>query len=486
MPAAAAIQMPKQQDWTRSGERQVAPHLSGIRRDHVARYEFAVQQIEHLGLDSARVIDIACGVGYGSWIMATGAGARVLGIDAFGPAIDYARQHWSARTTQYLCATAQEVELPTEQDLAVCFETIEHLTDQDATILLRKLRRSAKVLLASVPNEDEMPFGEGYAFHHRHYTSNQFEALLNSAGWKVEAWFGQRDDKAPVTDWAVGRTIVVRCVPLPDDQKDSEDLAWPVINMHDGPTAYEQMVEAFPVPEHVAILGLGPSLEQYLDITKRLGGKHAYCTETWGINAVAGTLLCDRVFHMDDVRIQEVRAAAAPESNIARMLQWLKVHPGPIITSREHPDYPGLVAFPIEEVLNNLGQAYFNSTAAYAVAYAIHIGVKHISVFGCDYTYPDAHDAEKGRGCLEFWLGIAAARGIKLTVPKTSTLLDGIYPQQDRFYGYDTLAITLRPNDGGGIAVDLQPIHKLPEAAEIEDRYDHSSHPNALVERNGK
>jgi len=71
-------------------------------------------------------------------------------------------------------------------------------------------------------------------------------------------------------------------------------------------------------------------------------------------------------------------------------------------------------------------------------------------------------------------------------VPKTSTLLDGIYPQQDRFYGYDTLAITLRPNDGGGVAVDLQPVKKLPQAAEIEDRYDHSSHPNALVERNGK
>jgi hypothetical protein len=420
--------------------------------------------------------------------MATRAGARVLGVDAFGPAIEYARQHWSARTTQYLCATAQEVELPTEQDLAVCFETIEHLTDQDALILLRKLRRSAKVLLASVPNEDEMPFGDGsgFAFHHRHYTAHQFEALLSSAGWKVEAWFGQRDDLAPVTDWAVGRTIVVRCVAAPGDGEASEEPSFPCLDIPVGPTAYQQMIEAFPVPEHVAILGLGPSLEQYLDITKRLGGKHAYCTETWGINAVAGVLLCDRVFHMDDVRIQEVRAAAAPESNIARMLQWLKVHPGPIITSREHPEYPGLVAFPLEEVLNNLGQAYFNSTAAYAVAYAIHIGVKHLSIFGCDYTYPDAHDAEKGRGCLEFWLGIAAARGIKLTVPKTSTLLDGIYPQQDRFYGYDTLAITLGPNHGGGIAVDLQAIDTLPEAAEIECRYDHSSHPNALVERKMK
>lgn len=468
-------------DWTRSGERQVASRLRDIRRDHVARYEFAVRQMDELCLRTARVIDIACGVGYGSWMLSQHPYYRVLGVDSFLPAIEYAKRHWAAENVQYICAPAQEVELPPFQDVAVCFETIEHLTEPDALLLLRKLRRSATWLLASVPNEDEMPFGDGYAFHHRHYTARQFEALLNSAGWVVAAWFGQRDDTSPVTEGAAGRTIVVRCVALQDADDPGEDAPQPAIDAVVEPTAYQQMVEAFPVPEHVAILGLGPSLEQYVDIVKRLGGKHAYCTETWGINAVAGVLLCDRVFHMDDVRIQEVRAASAPDSNIARMLEWLKAHPGPIITSREHPDYPGLVAFPLEEVLNNLGQAYFNSTAAYAVAYAIHIGVKHISVFGCDYTYPDAHDAEKGRACLEFWLGIASARGIRLTVPKTSTLLDGIYPQQDRFYGYDTVAVNLRKNDTGGVAVDLNPLSTLPDAAEIESRYDHSQHPNALV-----
>jgi hypothetical protein len=43
---------------------------------------------------------------------------------------------------------------------------------------------------------------------------------------------------------------------------------------------------------------------------------------------------------MDDVRIQEIRAAARPESNIATMLGWMRKHPGPIYTSRLHPDYP--------------------------------------------------------------------------------------------------------------------------------------------------
>ena len=479
MPAAAAIPMPQTQDWTKSAERQVSDHLDGIREDHLARYRFAVAQLLNIDTVSPRVIDLACGVGYGSWMLAS-AGMRVLAIDAFGPAIEYAKRHWADRRITYLCASAQEVDLPIEYDAAVCFETIEHLPDDAALCMLRKLRRATKVLLASVPNEDEIPYGSGFSYHFRHYTRPQFEALLNASGWSVTQWFGQRDEHAPVTDLAVGRTIIARCVAI-DDDDDSEGSPTCSRGTEPGQSAYERMVAEFPVPEHVAILGLGPSLEQYIDITKRLGGKHAYCSEVWGINAVAGVVLCDRVFHMDDVRIQEIRAAAQPDSNIARMLQWLRVHPGPIITSREHPDYPGLVAFPLDDVVNNMGQAYFNSTAAYAVAYAIHIGVKHLSLFGCDYTYPDAHDAEKGRGCLEFWLGIASARGIKLSVPKTSTLLDGIYTQQEHFYGYDTLAVTLRPRESGGVTVGLDPIAHLPSALEIEDRYDHSVHPNKLV-----
>ena len=71
---------------------------------------------------------------------------------------------------------------------------------------------------------------------------------------------------------------------------------------------------------HIAILGLGPSVRQYMELTKRAGGRSAFCTETWGINALGDVFACDRIFHMDDVRIQEIRAAAKPDSNIARML----------------------------------------------------------------------------------------------------------------------------------------------------------------------
>lgn len=234
-------------------------------------------------------------------------------------------------------------------------------------------------------------------------------------------------------------------------------------------------------PAHVVILGLGPSLESYVDIAKRYGSRRAFADEVWGINAVGDVIQCDRLFHMDDVRVQELRAAESPASNIANMLTWLRTHPAPIYTSRVHPDYPGLVAYPLQDVLNSCGMAYFNSTAAYAVAYAVHIGVKKISLFGFDFTYKDSHKAEKGRACVEFHLGIAKARGIEIGFPSSTSLMDANAPDEERIYGYDTLDVAM---DGGGdepVTVTFKP-KPPPTATEIEDRYNHDRHPNRLVQ----
>lgn len=216
-----------------------------------------------------------------------------------------------------------------------------------------------------------------------------------------------------------------------------------------------------------------------------MGGVSAWCDEVWGINAIGDVLRCDRIFHMDDMLVQEARAAARPDSNIAAMVRWLKTHPGPVYTSIVRPGYPGMVAFPLEEVLNarhdsNGGAPYFNSTAAYAVAYAIHIGVKRVSLFGLDYTLPNAHQAEQGRACVEFWLGIAAARGIEITVPSTTSLLDACATDPERLYGYDCADVVLSDREGGGVAVTFTD-KPVPTAEEIERRYDHSAHPNRLL-----
>ena len=234
---------------------------------------------------------------------------------------------------------------------------------------------------------------------------------------------------------------------------------------------------------HVALLGLGPTAKQFVSTVGPMGCIHAFCDEVWGINQAGDIWPCDRVFHMDDVRIQEIRAAAAPDSNIATMLAWLKTHPGPVITSRAHPDYPGLVEFPLQEFLTEIdGSAYFNSTAAYAIAYAIYLGVEHLAVFGNDFTYENSHHAEKGRACVEWWLGYAKGRGMQITVPHVSSLLDACNSPADRLYGYDTLEVQIQRTADGPI-VTKPPRATLPSAAEIEARYDHTRHVNPLLDK---
>lgn len=448
-----------------NGERQVAPTLQGIRRDHVARYEFAARHLP----PNSRVIDLACGIGYGSSVLAD-AGHTVAGVDRDAAAIKYGLQHYRHPSVMLACFDALEFTPAADvYGAAVCFETLEHV--EDPLPLLKALNKAAPLLIASVPNESVFPHGGNVKFHHRHYTRTEFRALLEQAGYEVTAWYGQAGPQSEVEPDIEGRTLIAvaqRAHVIGGERARSLKVAKPDV-----------------VPDHVAIVGLGPSCREFFELTRRLGGVSGYCNEVWAINAIGDVLHSDRVFHMDDLRIQEARAVERPDSNIAVMVQWLKSHRGPVYTSVVRDGYPGLVAFPLQDVLNgrydtNGGAPYFNSTAAYAIAYAVHIGVKRISLFGMDYTLANAHQAEKGRACCEFWLGIAAARGIEITVPETSSLMDACEPDALRLYGYDCVNVTLRDSEAG-VEVLFEDREQIPSAAEIEARYDHKQHPNPLV-----
>ena len=467
------------------GERQVAPTREGIRRDHVARYEFAARGIGH----GKRVLDVACGVGYGSHLL-TENGCTVLGMDRSGEALAYAAKHYQHPRCAWLQADAARLGLHVGQfDAVVCFETIEHI--EDPLPMLKAVRQMAPLLVASVPNEAVFPHGGRIKFHHRHYTRAEFKELLNAAGWAVTSWHGQVGPESEVEMDVEGRTLVAVCEAAQAAAGTTARLAQEFNAMKDELAqirgASLKVAAPANVPEHVAIVGLGPSCATFFEVTRREGGISAYCDEVWGLNAIGDVLRCDRVFHMDDVRIQELRAAARPDSNIAAMVKWLKKHPGPVYTSVVREGYPGLVAFPLQDVLNgrydsNGGAPYFNSTAAYAIAYAVHIGVKRISLFGLDYTLPNAHQAEKGRACCEFWLGIATARGIEVTVPDNTSLLDACEGDEMRLYGYDCVDVTLRDTDAG-VEVHFADKAVIPTAAEIERRYDHSRHPSPLMNK---
>jgi hypothetical protein len=238
-------------------------------------------------------------------------------------------------------------------------------------------------------------------------------------------------------------------------------------------------------PKHIAIVAFGHTSAFYLDAAKKEGNRKRFADFVIAINAMGSVIQSDLVFHMDDVRLQERRAAADPEGHVAGLIEWLKTYQGRVITARGHPDYPHLEEFPLEDLLNKFGGGYINGTGAAALAYAIYLEPKEISLWGFDFTYPNAHKNEKGRACVEYWLGRAQERGIGIRLPPKTSLMDSYEDSasdEAKIYGYDTMKVQIIFDPATNkfkVTKTPRPEEEWPTAADVESAYDHGKHPNA-------
>lgn len=186
--------------------RQWGAVLDDIARNHVERYRFAAGWMrDHFPGRSLRVLDVGCGCGYGTNVLAS-AGAVVLGVDLHGPSIDFARQNWAhGRARFQLRSVMPDIGA---FDLAVALEVVEHVTDGHG--FMCSLAKLAPIVIASVPNEEVQSFSTTrHPDHKRHYTPGEFTALFNDCGLDVREYWHQasRDDYrvVPGTD---GGTII--------------------------------------------------------------------------------------------------------------------------------------------------------------------------------------------------------------------------------------------------------------------------------------
>lgn len=107
-------------------------------------------------------------------------------------------------------------------------------------------------------------------------------------------------------------------------------------------------------------------------------------------------------------------------------LKGLKI---PVYMDASHEDYPTSVKYPLEELIQDLGADYFTSSIAYMIALAIYQKYDELHLYGIEMVYGTEYINE--RPCVEFWLGVAHARGMKLIMPEASTLLRGpLYGRQ--------------------------------------------------------
>lgn len=181
---------PPAPDLAFTGERFVPGAPGEIWVEHWHRYHFASRFAA-----GKRVVDAACGEGYGSALLSRVA-AHVTGADISREAIAHARSAYAERANLSFVESSCD-RLPLEDasiDLFVSFETVEHIGTQEAFIdEIARVLRPDGVLLLSCPNKLEYSDRRHFEneFHVKELYREGLEALL-ARRFPVTRWYGQR------------------------------------------------------------------------------------------------------------------------------------------------------------------------------------------------------------------------------------------------------------------------------------------------------
>jgi 2-polyprenyl-3-methyl-5-hydroxy-6-metoxy-1,4-benzoquinol methylase len=177
-----------------TGERLIPESYAGqvVLAEHLARYRLATRLAS-----GRRVLDAACGEGYGAAMLAAAGASSVIGVDIDEQTVAHARSRYG------LDIRAGDVaKLPFadgEFDLVVSFETIEHVPDPDAAIgEFARVLAPDGLLLASSPNAREYLVEN--PFHEREMTPEEFVAALEARFPTVRSLYQQNFFASAVLD----------------------------------------------------------------------------------------------------------------------------------------------------------------------------------------------------------------------------------------------------------------------------------------------
>lgn len=157
--------------------------------EHINRYQFASQFVR-----GRKVLDLACGSGYGSHMLFSAGASKVIGIDISKDAVFYAQKKYSKKNIEFRVSDALKTGLSDASiDVVVCFEFIEHIAAQDN--LLREIKRVLRpegILIMSTPNK--VTYTDDNKFHKKELRFKEFSGILAKYFKNVEVlgqffWF---------------------------------------------------------------------------------------------------------------------------------------------------------------------------------------------------------------------------------------------------------------------------------------------------------
>ncbi|MDH3203061.1 MAG: class I SAM-dependent methyltransferase, partial [Nitrosopumilus sp.] len=162
-------------NWT--GERFLPwMEVGEIHYEHLHRYYFAKEFSKNKS-----VLDLACGEGYGSFILADTA-SKVVGIDNNSDTINHAKNSYLKNNLIFLDGDITAVPIKDKKfDLIVCFEALEHIELQDSLLSeINRLLDPNGILIISTPNKDFFTDDERSPFHKKELIYNEFKDLLEN------------------------------------------------------------------------------------------------------------------------------------------------------------------------------------------------------------------------------------------------------------------------------------------------------------------
>ncbi|HEY9798912.1 MAG TPA: class I SAM-dependent methyltransferase [Leptolyngbyaceae cyanobacterium] len=164
----------------RLGFGQENPYNSLELSIHLSRYSLAEKFCQ--GLD---VLDVACGEGYGSYVMANYWGAKsVKAVDISAEAIEIAQTNLASNNIEYFCYDAEEIDTlfqPNSFDIVISLETIEHINNPKKFLqAIKNVVKKDGIIIITCPN-DHWYYGPGESGNPYHLHTYYFEEFKEVA-----------------------------------------------------------------------------------------------------------------------------------------------------------------------------------------------------------------------------------------------------------------------------------------------------------------
>ncbi len=172
-----------------------------IRERQLAAYHQALDYVE-----ARRVLEIGCGEGVGTSILARRAHS-IIAIDYSEKALQVARTQCASENVEYRPMKVPPLDFDDASfDAVVCFQMIEHLEKPEALVgeISRVLRNDALALIATVNKEESISENP---YHIHEFTGGEFRSLLEKAFDSVE-FSGVHGDETFMRYWQSNKSWV--------------------------------------------------------------------------------------------------------------------------------------------------------------------------------------------------------------------------------------------------------------------------------------